>query len=143
MIPLPSPSTQREPSADEKMGMAWWNNMNSRERRAALDAAAAKLGGDPSVADAWAAWKSSAFTSRLESDPISAIAESNAPARSYSQSPLPTGSNPSGKARLPVAGDLMNNSCLHLLPPPHPFPLAHNNRDPMTQPSFSKWRYLK
>jgi hypothetical protein len=79
MIPLPSPSAQREPSADEKMGMAWWNNMNRRERRAALDDDAAKLGGDPSVADAWAAWKSSAFTSRLESDLISAIADQTPP----------------------------------------------------------------
>ena len=26
----------------------------------------------------------------------------------------------------------MNNSCLHLLPPPYPFPLAHDTQDPMT-----------
>jgi hypothetical protein len=75
MIHGPLPPTRREPSADEKMGMAWWNHMSRPERQAALDAAAAKLGGDPSAADAWATWKASGFIPPLQSHPSCGIAD--------------------------------------------------------------------
>jgi hypothetical protein len=59
MSHTPLRPAQRTPTADEKMGIAWWNQMSIPERSAALDAADSKLGHDPSAADAWATWKSS------------------------------------------------------------------------------------
>jgi hypothetical protein len=49
----------RQPTADERAGMQWWNSMTEAERARALEVAGWKPGGTstPSAADAWAAHK--------------------------------------------------------------------------------------
>lgn len=47
-------------TSDERMGMAWWNNMNEPERVEVLEQSS-RLGGK-SVADAWAFWKTGAVS---------------------------------------------------------------------------------
>lgn len=44
-------------SADESMGMTWWNGMSRLERSAVLGQAEAVLGHAPSAADCWSLWK--------------------------------------------------------------------------------------
>ena len=48
------PATERGPTADEAMGMAWWNNLSEADR-----ARWASKAGTGVVADAWAAFKAS------------------------------------------------------------------------------------
>lgn len=88
------PPMPRQPTADEKIGMAWWNYMNRSERNAALAAAEVKLGHHASPADAWAIWKNPGKT--MATTDQRRLTRSEVRARSYSQSPLPTGSNPHG-----------------------------------------------
>ncbi len=47
----------REATDDEKMGMAWWNEMSLAERIHVLDEAERVRGQASSVSDAWALWK--------------------------------------------------------------------------------------
>ena len=49
----------RQPTADEKAGMDWWNAMTQAERDEALRSAGWRSGGTvtPSAADAWALYK--------------------------------------------------------------------------------------
>ena len=49
----------RQPTADEKAGMEWWNSMPAAERDEALRSAGWRSGGTypPSAADAWALYK--------------------------------------------------------------------------------------
>lgn len=46
----------RKPTADEQMGMTWWNGMSHPERMEVLRQANALIGG-ASVAQAWRLWK--------------------------------------------------------------------------------------
>lgn len=50
--------TDREPTPDERAGMAWWNRLSERERGEALDVATTADNPLPSPADAWATAKS-------------------------------------------------------------------------------------
>lgn len=54
----------RQPNDDERLGMAWYNGLSVKERRAAIEAADRVRGWDgrdlsqaSAPADAWALWK--------------------------------------------------------------------------------------
>lgn len=47
----------REPTADERMGMTWWNGLDQAERSRVIAAAEKELRRNASAADAWALWK--------------------------------------------------------------------------------------
>lgn len=53
----------REPTEDEKMGMAWWNNSTQAERSWLMRQGRELLGDIPSVAQLWELWK----TRKIES----------------------------------------------------------------------------
>lgn len=52
-------SVGRDPTEDERRGMAWWNGLSEVERLRWLDIAwgYGSLADPPSAADAWAAYK--------------------------------------------------------------------------------------
>jgi len=50
-------SSDRLPTQDEALGMAWWNALSRPERTCVLQAAERALGRTVSVADAWLVWK--------------------------------------------------------------------------------------
>lgn len=56
---MPATDNPRQPTADERAGMEWWNSLTEPERAEALKAAGWKSGGayTPSAADAWALHK--------------------------------------------------------------------------------------
>lgn len=62
------PVSEREPTADDLVGMKWWNDMTEAERAKVLADAGWKSGAawTPSAADAWAHYKKVARPPRLQ-----------------------------------------------------------------------------
>lgn len=58
-------TSEREPTTDERMGMAWWNGLSTWERSSWLRVAAEQTGqAIPSPAEAWASWKARPWHSK-------------------------------------------------------------------------------
>lgn len=56
---MPTSHEDRQPTADERAGMQWWNQLTEAQRAAALKEAGwtPRSADAPSVADAWAHFK--------------------------------------------------------------------------------------
>ncbi len=106
------PAMPRQPTADENIGIAWWNNMNRSERNAALAAAEIKLGHPASPADAWARWKNSGRSTAIVASPRSCHIGEARP-ELFTKSP-PDRQQPSRVKAAAGHGAFMNNSYLPL-----------------------------
>jgi len=59
---------ERNPTADEAMGMTWWNGMSVLERREVMRQAHA-FDGSVSLAQAWRLWKAGLISMETGPDP--------------------------------------------------------------------------